>query len=86
MDPMDAFDAILFPSDGRPPHLVSLMTSPMPVPIHHNGYANQPSRIPHPEVSDRHQKLKNLSTTRLYVRCTWTISQKASATGLGNIK
>ncbi|KAJ8076720.1 hypothetical protein PM082_001143 [Marasmius tenuissimus] len=41
------FDAILFPSDGRTPTLVELMTSPMA--IGHHSQSN-PSRMPHPEV------------------------------------
>jgi hypothetical protein len=55
---MASFEAILFPSDDRPPHLVSLMTSIQ------NGYANTPSqpaspsssqlpqtsKVPHPEM------------------------------------
>ncbi|KAH9482453.1 hypothetical protein JR316_0004553 [Psilocybe cubensis] len=38
------YDAILFPSDGRPPSIVQLMTSPM------DSNASPPSRMPHPEV------------------------------------
>jgi len=58
MEQMASFDAILFPSDDRAPHLVSLMTSIQ------NGYANTPSqpaspsssqlpqtsKVPHPEM------------------------------------
>jgi len=44
------FNAILFPSDGRPPTIVQLMTSPMTLPGHHASYINNPSRMPHPEV------------------------------------
>ncbi|KAF9452000.1 hypothetical protein P691DRAFT_722734 [Macrolepiota fuliginosa MF-IS2] len=47
MADMERFNAILFPSDGRPPTVVSLMTSPVP---HHGTYGNSTSRIPHPEV------------------------------------
>ncbi|KAL4264197.1 hypothetical protein AB1N83_004563 [Pleurotus pulmonarius] len=50
MDQMSTFEAILFPSDGRPPHMVSLMTSPMTMPAHHASYTCNPSRMPHPEV------------------------------------
>lgn len=50
MDQFTSFDAILFPSDGRPPHIVSLMTSPMTMPGHHASYTTPPSRMPHPEV------------------------------------
>lgn len=46
---MFAFDAIVFPSDGRPPHLVALMTSPMSGPDPHAFNAHEP-RMPHPEV------------------------------------
>ena len=42
-----AFDAILFPADGRPPHLVALMTSPMTIPMQNMTYSH--SRLPHPE-------------------------------------
>ncbi|EPS93121.1 hypothetical protein FOMPIDRAFT_1056254 [Fomitopsis schrenkii] len=50
MDQMLAFDAILFPADERPPHLVALMTSPFT-----NQVGNQPEphrcgRMPHPEM------------------------------------
>ncbi|PPQ79569.1 hypothetical protein CVT25_003451 [Psilocybe cyanescens] len=38
------YDAILFPSDGRPPSVVQLMTSPM------DSHTSPPSRMPHPEV------------------------------------
>ncbi|KAJ3909921.1 hypothetical protein F5879DRAFT_891858 [Lentinula edodes] len=44
------FNAILFPSDGRPPTIVQLMTSPMSLPGHHTSYTVNPSRMPHPEV------------------------------------
>jgi hypothetical protein len=47
MDQILTFSAILFPSDGRPPHLVQLMTSPANPPIYHDG---QLAHIPHPEV------------------------------------
>lgn len=50
MDQLTAFDAILFPSDGRPPHLVALMTSPMTVPVHQASHTHQHPRMPHPEV------------------------------------
>ena len=48
MDQMFGFDAILFPSDGRTPHLVKLMTSPMLGPDPHS--LNCQARMPHPEV------------------------------------
>ncbi|KAK0467904.1 uncharacterized protein EV420DRAFT_433924 [Desarmillaria tabescens] len=50
MDQMIHFDAILFPSDGRPPSLVQLMTSPMTISTHHSSYTTSPSRMPHPEI------------------------------------
>ncbi|KAJ3566968.1 hypothetical protein NP233_g6670 [Leucocoprinus birnbaumii] len=50
MADMERFDAILFPSDGRPPTVVSLMTSPVPYSPHQGTYGNSTSRIPHPEV------------------------------------
>jgi hypothetical protein len=49
MDQMFGFDAILFPSDGRAPHLVNLMTSPMPGLVS-NTLDSQRTRMPHPEV------------------------------------
>ncbi|KAF8803743.1 hypothetical protein BYT27DRAFT_7195082 [Phlegmacium glaucopus] len=48
MDQIHSYEAILFPSDGRPPSLVNLMTSPMP--NSHVSYGTSPSRMPHPEV------------------------------------
>ncbi|EDR12527.1 uncharacterized protein LACBIDRAFT_312034 [Laccaria bicolor S238N-H82] len=49
MDQLVAHESILFPSDGRPPSLVQLMTSPM-TPTHQASFASPPSRMPHPEV------------------------------------
>lgn len=46
---MIAFDALLFPSDGRPPHLVALMTSPASGPDPHCASACR-TRMPHPEI------------------------------------
>jgi len=48
MDQFTSCEAILFSSDGRPPSLVQLMTSPMP--SHHAPYTPSLSRMPHPEV------------------------------------
>ncbi|KDR83494.1 hypothetical protein GALMADRAFT_647529 [Galerina marginata CBS 339.88] len=48
MDQFFSYDTILFPSDGRPPSIVQLMTSPMA--NHHASYTTTPSRMPHPEV------------------------------------
>ena len=52
MDLMQSFDAILFPADGRLPHIVSLMTSPAFSNSHALAQPAQASmaRIPHPEV------------------------------------
>ena len=46
MDQLVAFEAILFPSDGRSPHLVQLVTSPATM----QAQGGQSSRVPHPEV------------------------------------
>jgi hypothetical protein len=50
MDLMQSFDAILFPSDGRPPHVVSLMTSPASFANPHTPAQTNAARVPHPEV------------------------------------
>ena len=50
MDQMLAFDAILFPADERPPHLVSLMTSPLTTPINNPAEPYRCGRMPHPEM------------------------------------
>ncbi|KAI9510977.1 hypothetical protein F5148DRAFT_473249 [Russula earlei] len=50
MDLMQSFDAILFPADGRPPHVVSLMTSPTSFSNPHAPAQTSTARIPHPEV------------------------------------
>jgi hypothetical protein len=50
MDLMQSFDAILFPADGRPPHVVSLMTSPASFSNPHAPAQTSAARIPHPEV------------------------------------
>jgi len=42
-DQLIAFEALLFPCDGRPPHLVALMTSPPA------SGARSGARTPHPE-------------------------------------
>ena len=49
MDQLCAFEAILFPCDGRQPHLVALMTSPMSYQTYYGAYSPQTSRLPHPE-------------------------------------
>lgn len=50
MDQLTSFEALLFPSDGRYPHMVALMTSPMSMPDPHAPHSTQPPRMPHPEV------------------------------------
>ncbi|KAI0313446.1 hypothetical protein OF83DRAFT_533507 [Amylostereum chailletii] len=52
MDQMYSFDAILFPADGRPPHVVKLMTSPASYTNPHSYHASVAgdARIPHPEI------------------------------------
>lgn len=51
MDQMVAFDAILFPSDGRPPHVVPLMTSPASFADPRSPHVgSSTARVPHPEV------------------------------------
>ena len=50
MDQMLAFDAILFPADERPPHLVSLMTSPLTTPPNNPPEPYRCGRMPHPEM------------------------------------
>ncbi|KAI0260920.1 hypothetical protein BC834DRAFT_973049 [Gloeopeniophorella convolvens] len=50
MDMMQSYDAILFPADGRPPHVVSLMTSPASLASPHAPGQTSAARVPHPEV------------------------------------
>ena len=50
MDLMQSFDAILFPADGRPPHVVSLMMSPASFSNPHTPAQTNAARVPHPEV------------------------------------
>ncbi|KAI0052561.1 hypothetical protein FA95DRAFT_1483235 [Auriscalpium vulgare] len=51
MDQLYSFDAILFPADGRPPHVVALMTSPASFTNPHALQASaDDARFPHPEV------------------------------------
>ncbi|KAF9268556.1 hypothetical protein L218DRAFT_954008 [Marasmius fiardii PR-910] len=49
MEQIVYFDAILFPSDGRSPTMVQLMTSPMAMGQQPWGSIT-PTRMPHPEV------------------------------------
>jgi len=50
MDTLVSFEAILFPSDGRPPHLVSLATSPVAITDPFSAQVTHSTRMPHPEV------------------------------------
>jgi len=50
MDPMVAYDAIVFPADDRPPHLVALMTSPLQGPVQNPAEPYRCNRMPHPEM------------------------------------
>ncbi|KAI5982290.1 hypothetical protein EDC04DRAFT_2844437 [Pisolithus marmoratus] len=50
MDQLVSFEAILFPSDGRNPHMVPLTTSPTAVQDPLAPYSGLPVRMPHPEV------------------------------------
>jgi len=50
MDQLSSFEALLFPSDGRNPHMVALMTSPMSIPDPHAPHSTHPPQMPHPEV------------------------------------
>ncbi|KAI0643700.1 hypothetical protein C8Q79DRAFT_928211 [Trametes meyenii] len=50
MDPsMTTFDAIMFPADDRPPHVVPLMTSALTLPTS-SAEPYRCGRVPHPEV------------------------------------
>lgn len=49
MDQLYTTEAILFPADGRIPHLVSLMSSPINEPYNIPG-VGQVTRMPHPEI------------------------------------
>ena len=51
MDNLTSYQAILFPSDDRAPHLVSLATSPINITaVHAPAEPFRCARIPHPEV------------------------------------
>ncbi|KAL4075673.1 hypothetical protein J3A83DRAFT_2013445 [Scleroderma citrinum] len=50
MDQLVSFEALLFPSDGRHPHMVALMTSPASEQDPFAPYSGLPVRLPHPEV------------------------------------
>ena len=50
MDNLLSYDAILFPADGRPPHVVELPTSPVTQTDPQTGQLMLVSVMPHPEV------------------------------------
>lgn len=50
MDQMTAYDAIVFPSDDRPPHLVALMTNNISIPLVNPAQPYCCGKMPHPEV------------------------------------
>ncbi|KAH8105508.1 hypothetical protein BXZ70DRAFT_531263 [Cristinia sonorae] len=50
MDPMVPYDAIVFPCDDRPPHVISLMTSPLATILPNPAEPYRCGRIPHPEI------------------------------------
>lgn len=50
MDSLTSFEALVIPSDDRAPHLVSLMTSPLSVPLPAPTEPFRCQRMPHPEV------------------------------------
>ncbi|TCD70457.1 hypothetical protein EIP91_003218 [Steccherinum ochraceum] len=50
MDHMTTYDAIVFPCDDRPPHVVPLMTSPLPAPVPNPAEPYRCGRMPHPEI------------------------------------
>ncbi|KAI0079734.1 hypothetical protein K474DRAFT_562300 [Panus rudis PR-1116 ss-1] len=50
MDQMTSYDAIVFPCDDRPPHLVPLMTSNILIPLANPAEPFLCGRMPHPEV------------------------------------
>lgn len=50
MDDLLSYDAMLFPVDGRQPHLVELMTSPVTQTDPQTGQLVLVSVLPHPEV------------------------------------
>jgi hypothetical protein len=49
MDLMQSFNAILFPAEGRPPRIVSLITSPGSFSLDAPAQTSA-VRVPHPEV------------------------------------
>ncbi|KAH9950097.1 hypothetical protein B0H21DRAFT_803411 [Amylocystis lapponica] len=50
MDSMQPYDAIVFPADDRPPHLVALMTSALAAPVNNAAHPFRANRMPHPEM------------------------------------
>ena len=49
MNLMQSFDAIQFQADGRPPHVVSLMTCPTSFNNPHAPAQTSMARVPHPK-------------------------------------
>ncbi len=47
---MPTFDAIVFPADDRPPHIVPLMISALSLPASSSAEPYRCGRAPHPEV------------------------------------
>ena len=50
LDQMTKYEAIVFPCDDRPPHLVQLMTSAILIPLTTPAEPFMCGRMPHPEV------------------------------------
>lgn len=50
MDTLLSYDAIIFPADGRPPHLIDLSASPVSQTDPFTGQLILVSVLPHPEV------------------------------------
>jgi len=47
---MPTYNAILFPCDDRPPHLVSLMTTSVTIPLVNPAEPYRCMKMPHPEI------------------------------------
>ncbi len=50
MNPLTTLDVLIIPADDRPPHIASLMTSPMTVILPNPVEPYRCGRMPHPEV------------------------------------
>ncbi|KAI0034434.1 hypothetical protein K488DRAFT_39381, partial [Vararia minispora EC-137] len=50
MEQFQYFDALLFPADGKAPHLVKLMTTPASYATQYSPSARGEGRMPHPEI------------------------------------